>query len=52
MCNQNNSSVWLESNCPGTEKIVGELRERELSFFEVLTGCSGDQGEGKLSQGM
>ena len=39
---QNNSSVWLESNGPGTEKFEGELYipREELSFSEVVVEVS------------
>ena len=39
---QNNSSVWLESNGPGTEKFEGELYipRDELSFSEVVVEVS------------
>ena len=38
----NNSSVWLESNGPGTEKFEGELYipREELSFSEVVVEVS------------
>ena len=39
---ENNSSVWLESNGPGTEKFEGELYipRDELSFSEVVVEVS------------
>ena len=39
---RNNSSVWLESNGPGTEKFEGELYipRDELSFSEVVVEVS------------
>ena len=39
---KNNSSVWLESNGPGTEKFEGELYipRDELSFSEVVVEVS------------
>ena len=39
---RNNSSVWLESNGPGTEKFEGQLYipRDELSFSEVVVEVS------------